>query len=76
MGKLTTKKVIDCKLIRVEKTFNKGKKDSYVYSLELEGIEDILLFSVDKTFDSNALVGKKLKYRIGDDNLISEFEII
>jgi hypothetical protein len=77
MGKQITKKVEKLELIKVEKLFNNPDvKQIYHYNLYLEGIEDPLIFSSNDSQLDTQIAGMKIKYRLSDENEVSEFEIL
>lgn len=75
MGKAITKKILDVKLLKVEKTFNNNLPTKYFYNLTLEGIDEPQVLEVTDTLD-NSLVGLNIKYYINENFEISNFEII
>lgn len=74
MGKHISRKIIDCKLVKVEKLFNQGQKQKFYYNLQLEGIDELLLIETNNVIP-NGLIGNKIKYKLNEDNIISEFEL-
>lgn len=74
MGKAITKKILDVKLLKVEKTFNNNLPTKYFYNLTLEGIDEPQVLEVTDTLD-NSLVGLNIKYYINENFEISNFEI-
>jgi hypothetical protein len=75
MGRAITKKILDVKLIKVEKTFNNHKLPKYFYNLFLEGIEEPIVLELTETIDSS-IIGNKIKYYLNENFEISEFDII
>jgi hypothetical protein len=69
-------KVLDCKLIKVEKLFNQAERISYYYNLEIEGFDDLLLLQSHTQLKEKEIVGAKIKYKLNDDNEVSEFEFL
>jgi hypothetical protein len=69
-------KVLDCKLIKVEKLFNQAERISYYYNLEIEGFDDLLLLQSHTLLQEKEIVGAKIKYKLNDDNEVSEFEFL
>ena len=54
-------------LVRYEKPTNRNIEPKYVYSIQLEGIDEVLVFeSVEKI--NEVLQGKKIKYHYGANN--------
>lgn len=77
MGKQITKKVEKLELIKIEKLFNNPDvKQIYHYNLYLEGIEIPLIFSSNDSELNSQMAGCKIKYRLSDDNEVTDFEII
>lgn len=74
MGKAITKKILDVKLLKVEKTFNNNLPTKYFYNLTLEGIDEPQVLEVTDTLD-NSLIGLNIKYYINENFEISNFEI-
>lgn len=75
MGKAITKKILDVKLVKVEKTFNNNKLPKYFYNLFLEGIEEPVILELEDTID-NSIIGSKIKYYLNENFEISDFDII
>jgi len=77
MSKPITKKIEKIELIKIEKVFNNPElKMNYHYNLYLEGIDEPLTFSNPDTKIDTSIVGKKIKYKLDEENLISNFELI
>jgi hypothetical protein len=75
MGKLITKKILEVKLMKVEKSFRNDIHPKYYYNFLLEDIEDPLVVEVSKALEPG-LVGCKLKYKLNENFEVSEFNII
>lgn len=75
MGKLITKKILEVKLMKVEKSFREGIQPKYYYNFLLEGIEDPVVVEVNNVLEPG-MVGNKLKYRLNENFDILEFDII
>lgn len=75
MGKQITKKILDCKLIKVEKLYNQSEKNKFFYNLELEGIDELLLVESNTPFEPN-LKGHKIRYQLNQDNEVSNFDFL
>lgn len=74
MAKSHSKNITHFELIKVEKRFN-GAKQKYFYNLGLEGIEGYLLLEAETNITDN-LVGKKLKYKLNDENIVVDFDLV
>lgn len=75
MARQITKKILDCKLIKMEKLFNQAEKQKFFYNLQLEGIDDLLLIETHQPIQPG-LVGHRIKFKLNDDNEVSEFEFV
>jgi hypothetical protein len=75
MAKTLSKIVENITLIKVEKTYRPGNLPKYFYSIQLEGIEDELLLETDYMLDKG-FKGKKIKYILNEDNIVSNLEIL
>jgi hypothetical protein len=75
MGKLITKKILEVKLMKVEKSFRNDIHPKYYYNFLLEDIEDPLVVEHNKPLEPG-LVGCKLKYKLNENFEVSEFNII
>lgn len=75
MGKLITKKILEVKLMKVEKSFRADVQPKYYYNFLLEGIDDPLVVEVAQVLEPG-MVGNKLKYRLNENFEVLEFEII
>ena len=73
--KQKTHKVIDCKLIKVEKLFNQTKPHKLFYNLILEDVEEPLLLETEQPIHPY-LIGQKIKYKLNAENEVSEFEFL
>jgi hypothetical protein len=74
--KTVTKKIEKVELIKIEKTYNSGKKPTYYYNIYLEGFEFPLMMNTVGETLPNDFAGKKLKYKLNDENEVSEFDIV
>lgn len=61
-------------LVKMEKSFSK-KTIKYIYNLWLEGIEEPMIFEYNDLVTED-LVGKKITYKISDDNIVTDFEVL
>jgi hypothetical protein len=68
-------KILDCKLIKVEKVYNQSRPNKLFYHLVLEGIDEELHIETEKPIEPG-LIGQKIKYKLNDENVISEFEFL
>lgn len=68
-------KILDCKLIKVEKRYNQVKPSKFFYNLELEGIDEPLLVETEHPLEAG-LVGHKIKYKLNAENEVSDFEFL
>ena len=75
MGKEITKKIKDCKLVKVEKLYNQAEKQKFYYNLELDGIEELLLIESNTPIPPG-ISGYKIKYKLSDTNEVSQFQIL
>lgn len=73
--KLKAHKIIDCKLIKVEKLYNQSEKNVFYYNLKLEDMDDLLLVETNTPFEPN-LIGHKIRYQLSEENEVSKFEIL
>ena len=73
--KVKAHKILDCKLIKVEKLYNQSSKQKLFYNLTLEGFDEPLLIETDYPLESG-LVGHKIRYKLNSDNEVSEFEFL
>lgn len=73
--KVKAHKILDCKLIKVEKKFNQRKASKFFYNLQLENIEEPLLLETESPLQ-DGLIGQKIKYKLNSENEVSEFELI
>ena len=75
MEKLITKKILEVKLMKVEKSFRPGFEPKYYYNFLLEGIEEPIIVEVNNVLEPG-LVGNKLKYKLNENFEVIEFDII
>ena len=75
MGKSFTKKILEVKLMKVEKSFRPGVEPKYYYNFLLEDIEEFLVVEYNKLLEPG-LVGNKLKYKLNENFEVTEFDII
>lgn len=68
-------KILDIKLIKVEKLYNQRKPSKFFFNLHLEDIDEPLLIETGTPLDPS-LVGMKIKYKLNEENEVSEFELI
>ena len=73
--KQKTHKILDCKLIKVEKLYNQQRPNKLFYNLVLEGIDEPLLIETEHPIEPG-LVGHKIKYKLNAENEVSEFEFL
>ena len=66
-------KILDCKLIKVEKLYNQVRPSKLFYNLILEGIDEPLLIETEESIQPG-LIGQKIKYKLNEDNEVSQFE--
>jgi hypothetical protein len=66
-------KILDCKLIKVEKRYNSIKPSRLFYNLILEGIDEPLLIETEKEIEPG-LIGQTIKYKLNSENEVSSFE--
>jgi hypothetical protein len=66
-------KILDCKLIKVEKLYNQVKPHKLFYNLILEGMDEPLLIETQESIQPG-LIGQKIKYNLNQDNEVSQFE--
>ena len=66
-------KILDCKLIKVEKLYNQTKPHKLFYNLILEGIDEPLLIETEQPIEPG-LIGHKIKYKLNEDNEVILFE--
>jgi hypothetical protein len=70
-----THKILDCKLIKVEKLYNQTKPHKLFYNLILEDFDEPLLIETEQQLESG-LIGHKIKYKLNENNEVSEFEFL
>jgi hypothetical protein len=73
--KQKTHKILDCKLIKVEKKYNQMKPGKFFYNLHLEGIDEPLLVETETALPEG-LAGHEIKYKLNAENEVSNFEFI
>jgi hypothetical protein len=66
----------DITLIKIERKYNSGHKETYFYNLKVSDIDELLLIQTNEPL-SNDIVGSKFKYKFNKDKTeIIEFDII
>lgn len=70
-----TKKIIECKLVKIEKLYNQSYKQKFFYSLQLEGIDEILILESNERFTQD-VTGSKIKYKLNSENEVSDFAFL
>jgi hypothetical protein len=73
--KAKSHKILDCKLIKVEKLYNQVKPNKLFYNLILEGMDEPLLIETEEQIQPG-LIGQNIKYKLNEENEVSEFELI
>lgn len=68
-------KILDCKLIKVEKLYNQTKPHKLFYNLILEEMDEPLLLETSTPIQPG-LIGHKIKYKLNAENEVSEFEFL
>lgn len=68
-------KILDCKLIKVEKKYNSTKPSKFFYNLHLEDLDEPLLLETEQPLESR-LIGLKIKYKLNAENEVSDFEFL
>jgi hypothetical protein len=76
MAKTITKKIQKVELIKVEKSYRHGVNPKFFYNFTFEGIDEPLLVIQEGEPLPPQMVGHKIKYKLDDDNLVSEFELL
>jgi hypothetical protein len=66
-------KILDLKLIKVEKLYNQVRPSRLFYNLILEGIDEPLLIETEKEIEPG-LIGQTIKYKLNSENEVSSFE--
>ena len=66
-------KILDCKLIKVEKLYNQVKPNKLFYNLIIEGMDEPLLIETEEPIQPD-LIGQNIKYKLNESNDVSEFE--
>lgn len=74
--KAVTKTIEKVELIKVEKTYNSDRKPTYFYNIYLEGFEHPIVMTLTGETLPNDFVGKKLKYKLNEENEVSEFDVV
>ena len=69
------KKILEVKLIKVEKSFRAGSSPKYYYNFILEGFEEPLLLELDNPLEPG-LIGRKISYYLNEEYEVSEFTIV
>ena len=69
------KKILEVKLIKVEKSFRAGSVPKYYYNFTLEGFEEPLLIELEKQLEPG-LVGNHISYYLNEEFDVSEFDIV
>ena len=69
------KKILEVKLIKVEKSFRAGSTPLYYYNFILEGIDEPLMIQLENPLE-HGLVGRKISYFLNEEYEVSEFEIL
>jgi hypothetical protein len=75
MAKSITKKIEKVELIKIEKSYRHGVPQKYFYNFIFEGIDEPLLVINDEPIPSQ-MVGHKIKYKLNEENMVSEFELM
>lgn len=70
-----THKILDYKLIKVEKLYNRTQPNKLFYNLFLEDFDEPLLIETEKPLN-DGIVGQKIKYKLNADNEVSEFQFL
>ena len=68
-------KILDCKLIKVEKLYNQTKPHKLFYNLILEEMDEPLRLETSTPIQPG-LIGHKIKYKLNAENEVSEFEFL
>lgn len=68
-------KILDCKLIKVEKLYNQTRPHKLFYNLILEDFNEPLLLETEHPLEPG-IVGHKIKYKLNENNEVSEFEFL
>ena len=68
-------KILDCKLIKVEKLFNQTRPNKFFYNLTLEEMDEPLLLETENPIQPG-LIGHKIKYKLNENNEVSEFDFL
>jgi hypothetical protein len=71
-----TSKIEDITLIKIERTYNTGKKQTYFYNIKISDIEELLLIETDEPLNSD-IIGATFKYKFNKDKTeLLDFDII
>lgn len=63
-------------LIKIERKYNTGAKQTYYYNIKVSDIEELLLIETTEPLSSN-IVGSSLKYKFNKDKTeLIDFDII
>jgi len=66
----------DITLIKIERKYNSGHKQTYFYNLKVSNIDDLLLIETNEPL-SNEIIGSKFKYKLNKDKTeIIDFDIL
>lgn len=68
-------RILDCKLIKVEKKYNSTRPSKFFYTLMIEDLDEPLLLETEEPIQPG-LVGHKIKYKLNAENEVSEFEFL
>jgi hypothetical protein len=69
-----THKIEKVELIKIEKNYNAGSKPKFYYDMTLQDIDEPLLLILDNPLE-DGLIGRKIKYFLNEDKIVSEFEL-
>ena len=67
--------ILDCKLIKIEKLYNQTRPSKYFYNLHLEDMDEPLLVETQNPLEPG-IIGRKIKYKLNEENEVSEFEFL
>lgn len=70
-----TKEILKVELVKIETAYNPKRKVFY-YNLYLTEIDEPLLISKEDEIDVSQLLGMKIKYKLNEDNIITEFDLL
>lgn len=68
-------KILDYKLIKVEKVYNRNQPNKLFYNLTIEDFEEPLLIETEEPLKPG-LIGQKIKYKLNAENEVSGFEFV